>query len=263
MAGTSSTSSLSEIKVLSDQEILITQPNYRIVRCKTYVASNKAGKPYLIFCEGDELSYSRSRPACLYQGQWHALRICKKGKTALGDPLPSIHNYDINPPAAALEEALVETDPQMSTETPTQERTLPTSPTNTSASIQSTHHTALLRLAPVPNEIRTSPVVSPIMVTTVTTTADTTTTQATVAPQPLWQRAPFPLLRGGSAHSQGGNPPSAGGRGSGGGGGRGGGGGGGGGGPPLPPLAGLGGQAQGQARDVKPMGQLPPIFDRD
>jgi hypothetical protein len=170
MAEASSTSSLPEITILSDQEILVTRPNYRIVRHETYVASNKAGKPYLIFCEGDELSYSRSRPVCLYQGLWHALRISKKGKTALGEPLPSIHNYDINPPAAALEEALVETEPQASTEIPTQEKTLPTSPTNTSASIQSTHHTALLRLAPVPNDIRTSPVVSPIMVTTATTT---------------------------------------------------------------------------------------------
>jgi hypothetical protein len=197
---------------LSDQEILVTRPNYRIVRHETYVASNKAGKPYLIFCEGDELSYSRSRPVCLYQGLWHTLRISKKGKTALGEPLPSIHNYDINPPAAALEEALVETEPQASTEIPTRERTLPTSPTNTSASIQSTHHTALLWLAPIPNKIRTSPVVSPIMVTTATTTV-----QTTAAPQPVWQRAPSPISRRGSAYSQGQRPLTPPGRGGGGG----------------------------------------------
>jgi hypothetical protein len=161
---------------------------------------------------------------------------------------------------------LVETEPQASTEIPTQERTLPTSPTNTSASIQLTHHTALLRLAPVPNEIRTSPVVSPIMVTTATTTIQTTT-----APQPVWQRAPSPISRGGSAYSDGRRPltPIGGGGGGGGGGGNGGGGGGGRGGggggggfPPLQPLPPLGAPG-GQARDVKPMGQLPPIFDGD
>jgi hypothetical protein len=201
-AGTGSTSSLPEIKVLSDQEILITRPNYRIVRCETYVASNKAGKPYLIFCEGDELSYSRSRSVCLYQGLWNALRISKKGKTALEEPLPSIHNYDINLPAAALEEALVETDPQTNTGIPAQEGTLPASPTNTFTLIQSTHHTALLWLAPIPDNIRTSPIASPIMFTTATTTLQTTT-----APQPVWQRAPSPISRGGSAHSQGIRPP--------------------------------------------------------
>ena len=94
--------------ILSDNDLLITRPNYRVIRLEKYSAVNKRGKPYQVYCLDDKLSIPGSKPICLYQNKWHGLLVSQKGTSAVGPEVPEVHKYDINTPISTLNEALRE-----------------------------------------------------------------------------------------------------------------------------------------------------------
>ena len=144
---------------LTDNELLITRPNYRVIRLETYITDNKKGKPYQAFCESDDLSLKNHKPVCLHKDKWHALLTSKKKKrSVVGQYLPEVHNYDTNPPTKALIQALTEPPPTEPTEPGEAKQTPSIAPTSAPSSPQSTSFARQLRLAPIPDDIRTSPV---------------------------------------------------------------------------------------------------------
>jgi len=108
-----------------------TQPNYRVIRLETYCSNNKRGKPYLVFCENDDLNPAKAKAVCLYQNQWHALLISRRGIAAVGHPLPHVHQYDLDSPITTLEEAVGE---PARPPTPDHDKEQPTSPTTETTS---------------------------------------------------------------------------------------------------------------------------------
>ena len=165
--------------LLNKQQLLVTRPNSRVVQLVTYNSLNNKGVPHQIYCLNDDYNPRKGKPICLYNGVWHAL-LHKKGKFAVGQELPEVHDYNIlekgkareeepsqTAEAETLQEVLVEegfrstTDPIV--ETP------PDSPTVTTESQESTTLATQLRLAPVPTSIKTSPIASPLMTTTTQT----------------------------------------------------------------------------------------------
>ena len=121
----------------------------------------QGGKPYQVFCLDDRLSIPGSKPICLYQNKWHALLENKKEILAVGLALPEVHKYDINTPTTALDEALEE-EPPSSLKEPPPAKT-PTLPSTSEATVHSQTQDQQLRLLPIPTEICTSPIISPIM----------------------------------------------------------------------------------------------------
>ena len=132
-----------------DEELLVTRPNYRVICLEVYISLNKKGKPYQVCCDQDNLNPAKARPVCLYQNKWHALLTSRKGISGLGDPLPNIHQYDINSPITALSEALEE-EPLPQTSKPSKDKEeQPTSPTSTETTTQSHTENQKLQLAPI------------------------------------------------------------------------------------------------------------------
>ncbi len=111
-AGSSSTLNLKQRVRLNDEDLLVTQPNYQVIHLEAYSSINKQGKPYLVFCHSDNLRPAKGSPVCLYQNIWHKLLTNKKGAAAVGEPIPSIHNYDRNKPIKELTDALKDKTPQ-------------------------------------------------------------------------------------------------------------------------------------------------------
>ena len=217
---------------------------------------NNKGVPHQIYCPNNDYNPRKGKPICLYNGIWHALLHNKKGKFAVGQELPEVHDYDIpdkgkareeEPPQTAkaktLQEALVEEGSRPTTD-PIAE-TPPDSPTITTESQESTTLVTQLRLAPVLTSIKTSPIASPLMTTA---TQTYTTTRRGGTPPPPFSGPP----RAGSPAP----PPADDGWG-------GGGDDGGGGGPPGGPGPGPNPPPAQQPQEVKLMGQLPAVFAGD
>ena len=97
--------------ILSDDDLLVSRPNYRVIVLEKYCAVNKRGKPYQVYCLDDKLSTPGSKPICLYQNKWHGLLVSQKGTSAVGPEVPEVHKYDINTPISTLSEALGEEPP--------------------------------------------------------------------------------------------------------------------------------------------------------
>jgi hypothetical protein len=56
MADTSRSTLLKEEVTLTRHTLLVTRPNYRVVRIETYNLDNKYDYPYYAFCQDDALS---------------------------------------------------------------------------------------------------------------------------------------------------------------------------------------------------------------
>ena len=84
--------------ILSDDDLLISRPNYRVIVLEKYCTVNKRGKPYQVYCLDDKLSIPGSKPICLYQNKWHSLLVSQKGTSAVGPEVLEVHKYDINTP---------------------------------------------------------------------------------------------------------------------------------------------------------------------
>ena len=89
--------------LLNRQQLLVTRPNSRVVQLETYNSLNNKGVPHQIYCLNDDYNPRKGKPICLYNGVWHAL-LHKKGKFAVGQELPEVHDYDIPEKGKAREE---------------------------------------------------------------------------------------------------------------------------------------------------------------
>ena len=174
----------------------------------------------------------------------------------MGQELPEVHGYDIphkgktreeepSQPTKAktLQEALVEAGPQLSIDLTTE--TPPDFPTVTTESQESTTLETQLCLALVPTSIKTSPIASLLMTTTIQTYVMTrrrgTLPPPSLGPPRGGSPAPPPANDGwgGGGDNEGGGGPSGG------------------------PGPGLNPPPAQQPREVKLMGQLPVVFAGD
>ena len=246
--------------LLTDEELLVTRPNYRVIRLEVYSSLNKKGKPYQVCCDQDNLNPTKAQPVCLYQNRWHTLLTSRKGISGLGDPLSDFHRYDIDSPITALSEVLEEEPLPRTLKPPKDDEEQPTSPTSTETTTQSHTENQRLQLAPIPEHIRTSPIISPAMVTMTKMYAEGEVTTGIPAdllrssregggdpkgPPPEGdpdEERPFRRRPLREDPPDGGGPP--------------------GGGPPFGGGLPLGPDAQ-RRLEIKPIGQLPLIFDRD
>ncbi len=183
----------------------------------------------------------------------------KKRESTLGEPAPDVHKHDIpeRQPEVLLDQELTETQPviPLSPDKPI----APSTPSTKTEPIG--EEATQFQTNPIPDEIRTSPLIPKKEMTTTTTKQVTLATITNLLTERYSGRnSPF-----GNTPSQGNTPPPDRGRDGGGGGGGegdgGGGDGGGGGGPPIAPW--LQPAPQQQHGDVKPMGKYPEIFNGD
>src|SRR5712671_5041750 len=81
---------------LTNEELIQTRPNRRVLRIETYNSNNKKGKPFQVLCKDELLNYKGAVPVTIYNGVWWTL---KKGSSkiefALAEPVPSLHNFDL------------------------------------------------------------------------------------------------------------------------------------------------------------------------
>jgi hypothetical protein len=228
-----------------------------------------------VFCQNDELKPKGGIPVCLYQHLWHAFHP-NKGDPYLGEPLPSIHNYDI--PSRTVTPELLNVQNlapvlEESTQEPSQELPEVEEPEQTDESdsdsedeIDATNvkiRNSMIRDANlvIPEPVKSQGTPTPITATQhITVSAMTTTTTTATSTQATSTRAAnaATIIQGlnnafDTTLSR--NPPGGGG--GGGGGGSGGGSGGGG----NPPAAAL--QPIPQATDVRSMGKQPESFYGD
>ena len=143
----------------------------------------------MVFCENDDLNPAKAKAVCLYQNQWHALLISRRGIAAVGHPLPHIHQYDLDSLITTLEEAVGE---PARPPTPDHDKEQPTSPTTETTSTPPPLQNQQLRLAPIPDAIRTSPVISPVMAATATTATYQAYIPGSRPQSPAPKRSPSP-----------------------------------------------------------------------
>ena len=107
-ADTSRSTLLEGDVTLTRNALLVTKPNYRVVRVETYNSDNKYDYPYHTFCQDDALSIQQSTPVCLHQNQWYNVKLHKRREPTLGTPAPEIGNFDIrhSNPVKDLEDGL-------------------------------------------------------------------------------------------------------------------------------------------------------------
>ena len=267
---------------LTDEEILQQRPNRRIVHISKDHRRNSTGNPFLIFCATDQLEHKSGIRVCLYRGIWH--RVNRKEKLhILGEPLPSIHDFDEEESKEDQSESESEPDPvdQQIRQSPAQITTpLPSSARakgkaiNLQVPVPIPQNVAQIRSATsshAPTQPSLQQLVSPpTKMTTAAPSSSMTATQGPSAsvpapvasapaaapaaanipatPQSIAAAFANALKKGGG----GGGGPPGGGVPGGGGGAPGGGGGGPGGGPAQAPVA--------QAQGVRPIGALPTPF---
>src|SRR5712672_2171948 len=63
---------------LTNEELIQTRPNRRVLRIKAYNSNNKKGKPFQVLCKDESLSYKGAAPVTIYNGVWWFL---KKGSS--------------------------------------------------------------------------------------------------------------------------------------------------------------------------------------
>ena len=222
---------------------------------------------FLVFCNNpDKIINNKALLVVFNREVWHWLLVKREGPFYLGEIITSISSYDQSP-AEVLQAALEETIGQPTT---TVHPAMPsTSSMHTPTTIEETDNTTQnIRIDPILQTLKTSPIISPIM-TTASSAPITTKTTYTKAPFPFnierippsdkSLNPPPPNPSGGGGGGGGG----VGGGSRGGGGGSGGGGGGRGGGGRQPAAVVAATVAPNPPPDVKAMGQLPPVFDGD
>ena len=83
-----------ELTELSAEELLISNPNSRILKVEAYVSGNKLGRPFLTFAVTDELKLDKSILVALRNGVWHNL-IIKDKRGYAHQPYPSVHDHNL------------------------------------------------------------------------------------------------------------------------------------------------------------------------
>jgi hypothetical protein len=78
---------------LSDEDILETKPNSRVVLIDNNHRSNRTGKTFQTYCPNGKESTKGAIPVLLRYSVWH--RLSSKDKDPiLGEPIPEVHEYD-------------------------------------------------------------------------------------------------------------------------------------------------------------------------
>jgi hypothetical protein len=99
---------------LSDEDILETRVNSRVVIIKKNHRSNQTGKTFQTYCPNGKESTKGAIPVVLQYNIWHQLSSKDKGPI-LEEPITEVHDYDIDKSALdvqALGEALETTAQQ-------------------------------------------------------------------------------------------------------------------------------------------------------
>ncbi len=90
---------------LSDLDILQSRPNYRVHVIKSMDRGNPLKKDFLAYIKpATDEAPEKKLPVALYQGVWHSLKYtntANKKLIYLSEPIPNIHDYDIEVPAHA------------------------------------------------------------------------------------------------------------------------------------------------------------------
>jgi hypothetical protein len=129
-----------------------------------YNSANKRGFPYYVYCKDDRLSINSAIPVCVYQGVWHRVNFHRKQGTILEEPFKAVHNFDFE-----------EKKPEQLLEQGLQEANQASIPSPTKPTVQSTPSAIFdlqegrddqFRQEPIPDQIRTSPLIPSRMVTT-------------------------------------------------------------------------------------------------
>jgi hypothetical protein len=78
---------------LSDEDILETRPNSRVIIIKKNHRSNCTGKAFQTYCSNGEGNTKGAIPVVLQYNVWH--RLSSKDKDPiLGEPITEVHDYD-------------------------------------------------------------------------------------------------------------------------------------------------------------------------
>jgi hypothetical protein len=78
---------------LSDEDILETRLNSRVILIDKNHQLNQTGKTFQTYCPNGKESTKGAIPVLLRYGVWH--RLSSKDKDPiLGEPIPEVHNYD-------------------------------------------------------------------------------------------------------------------------------------------------------------------------
>jgi hypothetical protein len=78
---------------LSDEDILETKPNSRVILIDKNHQSNRTGKMFQTYCPNGKENTKGAIPVLLQYSVWH--RLSSKDKDPiLGEPIPEVHNYN-------------------------------------------------------------------------------------------------------------------------------------------------------------------------
>jgi hypothetical protein len=78
---------------LSDEDILETKPNSRVILIDKNHRSNRIGKMFQTYCPNSKENTKGAIPVLLRYSVWH--RLSSKDKDPiLGEPIPKVHNYN-------------------------------------------------------------------------------------------------------------------------------------------------------------------------
>src|SRR3979490_844054 len=81
---------------LTNEELIQTRPNRRVIRVETYNSYNKKGKPFQVLFKDETLSHKGATPVTIYEGVWWYLKKgSSKTEFALSEPVPSLHDFDL------------------------------------------------------------------------------------------------------------------------------------------------------------------------
>jgi hypothetical protein len=89
---------------LTNEELIQTRPNRRVVRIETYNSYNKKGKPFQVLCKDESLNHKGATPVTIYKGVWWYLKKgSNKTEFALSKPVPSLHDFDLTIEASDID----------------------------------------------------------------------------------------------------------------------------------------------------------------
>jgi hypothetical protein len=78
---------------LSDEDLLETRTNSRVITLETNHQANQTGKPFQIYCPNSKGNTKGATPVLLRYNVWH--RLSSKNKDPiLGEPITEVHNYN-------------------------------------------------------------------------------------------------------------------------------------------------------------------------
>jgi hypothetical protein len=81
---------------LTNEELIQTRPNRRVVQIETYNSYNKKGKPFQVLCKDKSLNHKGATPVMIYKGVWWYLKKgSSKTEFALSKPVPSLHDFNL------------------------------------------------------------------------------------------------------------------------------------------------------------------------